>query len=304
MVAAIKSFWKQYPLERNVLLVGIALLLLPLTMPHYWGTTWNDPQAGQLGDFVGGYLGTVLSLVSVVLLVITFRGQKRSFQEEKFETAFLDLLKLHRDNVQEIAIGSEGVTGRRAFVLMVRELRAVLEKVHAVNKAGSYDLGKERLMDAAYLAFFYGVGPNSSRVLAASLREFPQTFTEELLRCLDSDEAKAALREKLKYTPYEGHQSRLSHYFRHLYNAVMYVHRSDLSIIKKDHVRLIRAQLSTHEQALLYFNSLSRVGRKWITEGLILDYELIKHIPPEFFHPELELDPKVVFPSLKFEWEL
>jgi len=65
------------------------------------------------------------------------------------------------------------------------------------------------------------------------------------------------------YTPFEGHQSRLGHYYRHLYQMTRYVDEQSIDINKYEYVKTIRAQLSTHEQALLLLNSLTPVGQDW-----------------------------------------
>jgi hypothetical protein len=48
---------------------------------------------------------------------------------------------------------------------------------------------------------------------------------------------------------------------------------------KYNYLRTIRAQLSSHEQLLLYYNSLSKFGESWITKGYLTKYRMIKNIP-------------------------
>lgn len=91
---------------------------------------------------------------------------------------------------------------------------------------------------------------------------------------------------------YGGHQFRLGHYFRHLYQSYNYL---DSSPFLNDEQRysygkMLRAQLSTYEQALLLVNSISSIGMKWeLLPDLTLDnkkppklitkYNLIKNLP-------------------------
>jgi hypothetical protein len=83
--------------------------------------------AGQLGDFVGGYVGTLFSLIGVLLLYVTLRSQRVASEKQSFENKYFELLKLHRDNVAELDL--HGTSGRRLFVLMIRELRCALDVV-------------------------------------------------------------------------------------------------------------------------------------------------------------------------------
>ncbi|TWR31508.1 hypothetical protein FPZ43_03260 [Mucilaginibacter pallidiroseus] len=92
---------------------------------------------------------------------------------------------------------------------------------------------------------------------------------------------------------YGGHQFRLGHYFRHLYQTVSFINdQPDISgIDQRNYIRHLRGQLSTDEQIIFFLNSLSQLGRVWELEEkktgmaverrqqLVTDYALIKNIP-------------------------
>ena len=90
--------------------------------------------------------------------------------------------------------------------------------------------------------------------------------------------------------PFEGHQSRLAHYYRHLYQTVCYVDNQTLKIDKYEYVKTIRAQLTTHEQALLFINSLTPMGKGWNAKDLLVRYRFIKNIPDGFFDEKTEIE--------------
>lgn len=79
-----------------------------------------------------------------------------------------------------------------------------------------------------------------------------------------------------EYKPFDGHQIRLGHYFRHLSQTVSYVRDADgfSDFEKYQYAQTIRAQLSTQEQALLLVNSLTPIGHAWWDDGLMQDYRL------------------------------
>jgi hypothetical protein len=96
---------------------------------------------------------------------------------------------------------------------------------------------------------------------------------------------------------YGGHQFRLGHYFRHLFQSYKYLNEhSDLTQSEKyQYGKMLRAQLSTYEQALLMINSISNLGMKWefsteklknskIKTNLITTYNLIKNLPGEHLY--------------------
>ena len=72
---------------------------------------------------------------------------------------------------------------------------------------------------------------------------------------------------------------------------------------KYEYAKTIRAQLSTHEQAMLLLNSLTPVGRNWWDKNLITVYRLVKNIPQDFFDGETEVDTSKLFKPGYFEWE-
>lgn len=263
-----------------------------------------DPAgAGQLGDFVGGYIGTFFTLASVVLLTATLRNQRRSAQVLNFEAKYFELLRLHRDNVAELDV--QGVTGRKLFVVLIREFRSVLEVIRPIANKHLLNLSQKQLMHIAYYCLFFGTGPNSSRMLNQSLSEFPSAFVLDLVNELDNLITKnlAKNEKKLAYVPFEGHQSRLGHYYRHLYQAVSYVDQQTIKIDKYQYVKTIRAQLSNHEQALLLLNSLTPIGQNWWTQGFMEKYKMAKNIPRDFFDPKNEINLSTLFKRNYFEWE-
>lgn len=117
----------------------------------------------------------------------------------------------------------------------------------------------------------------------------------------------------IKY--YGGHQFRLGHYYRHLYQTIKYVNgNKNMNFNEKyNYVKILRAQLSTYEQMVLFLNSLSTMGYIWELEPeidndlkgyskkdfeLITKYNLIKNIPGEeifgipfrLFYPNVEYE--------------
>ena len=105
----------------------------------------------------------------------------------------------------------------------------------------------------------------------SALSKYGDNLVESIIRVFDDDTLKGIVQKNrdFKYIPFEGHQSRLGHYYRHLYQTVCYVDSQDEKYIsnieKYKYMKILRAQLSTHEEALLFLNSLSLwawIGKK------------------------------------------
>ncbi|PKQ64101.1 hypothetical protein BZG01_15065 [Labilibaculum manganireducens] len=106
-----------------------------------------------------------------------------------------------------------------------------------------------------------------------------------------------------------GQQYQLGHYFRHLYQAVNYIDSQSSFLFSKDekyeYIKTLRAQMSNYEQALLFINSLTIMGRDWEYSNkdgkcLISEYNLIKNLPKKFI-PNMQ--PQDYYPDVDFEWK-
>ena len=95
---------------------------------------------------------------------------------------------------------------------------------------------------------------------------------------------------KFSFKPFDGHISKLAHYYRHLFQTIKFIvtYENTNWDEKYSYVRMIRGQLSDYEQAMIYYNAcwLKR-GTWWQDDNnklkesyrYILDYALIKNIP-------------------------
>jgi hypothetical protein len=298
------NWWSKYRVEFILTIIGLIFMnLIFISNAFRQSHTINAAMAGQLGDFVGGYIGTLLALFSFILIYSTFKGQRQTSTIEKFQNKYFELIKMHRDNVTEIGIGKD--FGKKIFVVLIREFRAILKIAKEISEYKKFDYEKEQLFIISYYALFFGVGPNSSRMLREALNEFDKLFVDAFLCKLNDDESKTNVKNSLKFcfTPFEGHQSRLAHYYRHLYQTICYVDNINVDIDKYEYVKTIRAQLTTHEQALLFVNSLTPIGKNWWNKNLLLRYRLVQNIPNSFFNAETEIDLSTYFPNNYFEWQ-
>jgi len=76
---------------------------------------------------------------------------------------------------------------------------------------------------------------------------------------------------------YNEHQSEIGHYFRSLYNIIKFIENSVVDD-KRLYTNLVRAQLSSYELTLLFYNTISDMGREKFMP-LIVKYSLLKTLP-------------------------
>lgn len=79
-------------------------------------------------------------------------------------------------------------------------------------------------------------------------------------------------------------QTELSSYFRNMYNAIKLVDGDPYLSQKEktDLVKIYRAQLSNPELYILFFNLVSRFGKKWVDSGYIIKYQLLTNLPHDY----------------------
>lgn len=326
----LKKLWTHHRGELLFFITGLIAVHLALfsdTFGPGFRNNLDSTKASEFGQFVGGYVGTIFVIASVALLIASFRNQRAASELSAFENRFFELLKYHRENVSEIGIGER--TGRKVFISLIREFRETLNVVQECCEHVKLEYQRAKQIDLAYTALYYGVGLNSSRVLRTALGDaHPSNLIDSVVATMEGVQtayrrgvadlkalagqpafsnqvrSKLASLTRLSYCPFDGHQSRLGHYYRHMYQLVKYAAKhTPQPTSATDYVDLLRAQLTNHEQALLCLNSLSKIGSAWREKGYIIQYGLIKNLPKNFFDPETELDVPALFQGIQFEYD-
>lgn len=329
----------------------------------------NIEKSAQIGDFIGGVVGTIFSLSAFLLLALTFYEQTKFAKRERFESKFFDLLKLHRENVSELEKDSEN--GRKAlhdiynqFLTCREECKPLFNKKKPVDiyqpeylkkfeslikltnpNLNLLDIAK---LDIPYILTFFGVSAQGKMSILDQLeKKYKMQFLEKIIENIAMKPVETSdyfsnwkrinnltiskkdrvlyfirqLRNNPKYEYddkhlftiakdyfyasdftkfYGGHQYKIGHYFRHLFLTFTYVNEQCF-LSKKEkyfYAKLLRAQLSTSEQGLLFINSLSTLGLVWDInpkvkktnivwldkilikpKRLITKYNLIKNLP-------------------------
>jgi uncharacterized membrane protein len=147
-------------------------------------------------------------------------------------------------------------------------------------------------------------------------REFCDYNNNIISERLLSKKTRELISEKKFAKYYNGHQHRLSHYFRHLYQSYRYLSfHKDLSDEEKYfYGKMFRAQLSINEQAILFINSISSLGMQWelnpdkkletksekdiAKSNLITRFNLIKNLTDYHF---LGFQCRTYYPDIKYE---
>lgn len=325
-------------------LIGVVIVLIFFFIPWLlikpsFISGFDFSSSGAIGDTIGGITNPLIALLAAVLTFLAFwvqfqanqryerqiRKQEISTDLDRFASRYFEQLKLHRDNVLEFNI-EDKIYGRKCFQPMFNEFKlayyALVNIYNRDKKSGisEQELVEEDLINISYITFFTGIGDSSQQLAFDLLKNYERglllNYFEYLKEYQSLKDKKIAIdigtdqvfSMKKRYRLFEGHVSRLGHYFRHLFQLVKYIDEQPNEIVpnKYEYMKTVRAQLSNFEQLLLYYNSFSVIGKSWVEERYIQNYRIIKNIPLSY--ADIGVTPEEKFGKfndkgeLNFEW--
>lgn len=219
----------------------IALVVLGLFVYQFHGPLSKDPQDwGQFGDYLGGILNPTFSFLALLALLATLGLQIRELRisARELKNSATALVK------QNETLGLQ--TFESTFFQLLRLHNDIVASLEIGNLRGRACFGH-------YLGLLEGTLLNEG---ATTNVEAFRTYYEIF---------------------YQQSQATLGHYFRLLYNIVKLVKRTD-GIDKRFYTNLVRAQLSSDELKLLFYNCISELGSEKF-KPLIEEFALLKNFP-------------------------
>jgi uncharacterized membrane protein len=203
----------------------------------------------EFGDYVGGALGPIFALLALIALLITMRLQSK-----------------------ELALSSKEL--RNSAVALADQSKSLLLQNFETRFFNMLSLHHQIVSEMDLRA-----KGEASQVVAKG-RDCLRTFYNRLMKGLES----AARGDHENYEEgvafeydlfYEDNGHELGHYFRNIYRILKFIDESDVAD-KKDYSGILRAQLSNHELALLFYNGLTRHGEK--LKPLAIKYALFENL--------------------------
>lgn len=258
---------------------------------------------GTIGDTINGIFNPIIGILAVITTFLAFIIQYRAnnlyrkdIEFQRFETRFYELLKIHKDNINEINIENKH-QGRNSFIQIFNEFRFLYLIIEDAREGyinlypeDNLDLSYEKLIELAYFILFFGTATkirpedlgkisiylpfyiycmNKIKIHKDYFYKIYDKNTKDpisiiLSRKNEVDESRIVL--MTDFCPFNGHSAILGHYFRHLYQTVKFIANSkELKYFpaKYEYMKIIRAQLSNFEQVMLFYNSYFFSGEIW-----------------------------------------
>ena len=243
-----------------------------------WGKDINISETGEFGDFVGGFIGTIISAAGFLFLYLTLKdqregsnNQRKSFEKERFESNFFELLKLHRDNVaalkykKQVFETIETFEDREVLKILFDEFKECLQDVRRFSNSndpndyilpayrGNLEILIQKInpriniiefatIDIAYFLFFNGVDEEGASISRTNLRyRYNNLYYHQLIKYL---QLKPKRQNVIEYNYWEQLQN-LSHVRRRIIVDELYHNRRNLNDINlSNDSKLISKNLS------------------------------------------------------------
>lgn len=275
-------------------------LLMPIVMPQFLKIVGDEiKDYHELGDAVGGLMNPFIAIAAVIVTGLAFYMQYQANQQirdqfkiQQFESQFYEMLRLHKQNVEEIElkvydlnqvndpplitdtprtnfkyVNPQPVRGRKVFTYYVQEFHLLLD---CISETDEMRIDQESFSNA-YNMFFVGLdnsqSDRDSNNITLSDRAKTKSSEIPIIGLTDNPNLRTY------FDLFKGHVEYLGHYYRHLYMTVKYVvesHEEEKILDSEDclrYLKILRAQLSNAEQIMLFYNWIAGggdgYGAKW-----------------------------------------
>lgn len=291
----------------------------PKTFDNSTMGTIGDTLGGTTAPFIA-LIAAYLTFIAFWTQIRANRDVQRQFSIQQFEAQFFEMIRLHRENVSEMKItgyillntttieqrdnktiktitsakNERIVEARKAFVSMAKEMRACYEFCELRQR--EYNVNNATMLKIAYHLFFFGsfsklVNDHGHPDFLAKVRKDLKKIRKKHKNSVGTENEFEGLNDKLinlhiKYAPFTGHESRLGHYYRHLFAAVKFVVQKEKEglfnyVKSREYLKILRVQLSNDENLLLYYNFLGGIGNKWEDKenSFFIHYRMLHNLP-------------------------
>ncbi|UXS99744.1 putative phage abortive infection protein [Agrobacterium tumefaciens] len=219
---------------------------------------------GTFGDFIGGTLNPVLTFLTFMGLLITIVLQQTELRDTREELA---------KSATALEAQSKAAD-RQNFENTFFQMLSLHNTI--VNSIDLYYSGRKESM-----GIVSDKGPRETRGRDC-FKQFFENFQDQYTVATGPTEKD---RLQAAYDVFwDLRQQDLAHYYRYLYNVLRFVFEYEGKIDKQRYVKLLRAQLSDFELALLFYTALNAHGiNYWL---YIHEYRILDNMPDSvFIHP-------------------
>lgn len=227
---------------------GLWFALAAVSVTGLWYGSYKFMWASYCIDHIG-VMGDLFGAVNALFSGLAFAGLLITILMQSKE------LKLQRDEMEDTREVFKQQTFENTFFQLLRTQQSIIDTMDLITP--------------------------SSGVVKASGRDCFKTMYNNLKTHISvTPEFTTVEIANTAYTAmYELHQGDLSHYFRHLYHIIKFIDESNIKD-KKKNTSIVRAQLSSYELVLLFYNCLQTFDHDEINKfkPLVERYQLLANL--------------------------
>ena len=245
---------------------------------------FHTDKLGHFGDFIGGFLGTILTGIATYFVYKTYISQKEELEKQKeelilnrqliaqqqFESTFFNMLNVHRELKSGLYYSEVIITSNP-----YKNEYDGLEVVKYINKSFREKYSKLKNNKQNPLGT---VQDNIVKQLQLNLSNYNEINEENILRVV------------FNYL-FKTHQNQISHYCRNVYHILKYIRENEKNKTLgedfnkyKSYVNIFQSQLNVDEQFLLFYNFIHFNDESkgiYSTINLVNHYQFLENLGHE-----------------------
>lgn len=233
--------------------VGFAIMLAAIGL-FLWNGTYStslpidESKFGNFGSLISGIVGSIWSLAGIFLFYLALQEQRGDFETNK--NALTKQVEALNHQVKEFKLQRQEVI----------QTRKVYEEQAETQRVQRFEMSFFHMVNLHHEIVNSMVLRGSNYRVDRQGRDCFETLFKKVKRTYDQHKNSPENDPVRIYLDVFGdYQAAIGHYFRNLYHIYKFINEADLEN-KGRYAALVRAQLSTYELLLLFYNCLSEHG--------------------------------------------
>jgi hypothetical protein len=265
------KFLNMFFSEKTVLIIGggcvFAYVISIIAFTYF---SFDEEKVGQFGNFVGGAIGTILIVASVILYYMALKEQRKDIKVNQ------EALKL------QIKALEQQITEFKAQRKELEQTRNVYEEQTKIYKQQMQTM-KIKQFESNFYSYLNVYLRIKSELNENNNRNFAKKICNDIV--FDDCLRKANITEchdivNAKYHKvYSLSRSDVSRYFKTIFHLINIIDNSNLNIEEKiAYANTFKSQMEDYELLILYYYCHSFYGNQ--SQNLTLKYNLLEHLHP------------------------
>ena len=261
---------------------------------------FNTDKLGQFGDFIGGFLGTVLTAIATFFIYKTYISQKNELEsqrkliaQQQFESTFFNMLNVHRELKNSLSLNSNIKICNIAKYIEKPDLDSkddwlgnkTKEEVKTFYE--SVDVFSFIRLDFEVLfRIFKKINTeNGSKTFSSYV--IKEKIKTDLINNRDLlERSEKEIIEKIFWIIFQNYRNILSHFFRNSYHILKFIRENEIqnNLEYQKYADIFQSQLNEDEQFLLFYNFIvfEEEGKKELsTLSLCNNYKFLENLGHE-----------------------